>query len=482
MTRLDGQDDATGGGAEAPEETGPGVAAGRGRSDMRAERMATSPRTGRGASAPAPWSRVARSGVVAWILCAAAVARGDGEDARLDALVAEALASHPAVDRARQELAAAEEVPSQRRALPDPMLEVAVQNIPTQDWNLDSSPMSGVQIGLVQAIPFPGKLQRRQRVASAQVEVVAAELAGTEAEVALQVRRAYWRLCFAQRAEAITAENVEVLDDLVDVVTARFSVGGAPQQDVLQVQVAHSRVRALLLERQQATLSQARALNRAVGRAPDADAPPTGDPPGGGGVELAPEPWLVRAEQANPAILASTRSVAAARASVESAEYERWPDLRVAAGYRFRQRVPGDPTNGSDMIGASVGITLPVFLRLRENARVREEGLRADAAASRLEDVRLAVRTELLQALDAVGRLDAQLQLYESELLPEADQALDASIGDYQVGRVELVSVLGNWEAQLEALLTHQYLLTQRAERLAEALALVGDVGRGDDS
>ncbi|HHH30137.1 MAG TPA: hypothetical protein ENK57_17585 [Polyangiaceae bacterium] len=45
--------------------------------------------------------------------------------ASLDALVAEALAHHPALERARHEASASWEVPSQVGALPDPVFSVA---------------------------------------------------------------------------------------------------------------------------------------------------------------------------------------------------------------------------------------------------------------------------------------------------------------------------------------------------------------------
>jgi outer membrane protein TolC len=128
------------------------------------------------------------------------------------------------------------------------MLSVAVQNLRTDKPSLDGSPMSGIEIGLKQDIPFPGKLIRRSEVATEMARASDRSVKEEANLIALHVGEAYWRLHFAERAEGIALENEKVLGSLASTVLGRFSVGRGAQQDALQAQVAHGRARALVEE------------------------------------------------------------------------------------------------------------------------------------------------------------------------------------------------------------------------------------------
>lgn len=417
-------------------------------------------------------------GFPAWLfltlfLAGAAHAQAKHPVESVSALVSEALRIHPALEGARLEARAAHDVPSQAGALPDPMFSVSMQNLPLDRPALDRSPMTGIVFGVSQTIPFPGKLGRREATSSARAAVADRETELTRAMVALAVRRAYWRLHFAEKALDITTESERLIDTLTEAVHARFAVAQAAQQDALQAQLADSRVRADLQQRRQALKSAQRALNGAVGRPPRASFGRTRAPP----KKQRPrdrKTLYARAIKQNPAIVAARARIDTAQRSIAEAERDRLPDFTVGVGYRLRQSVPGDLTRGADMLSATVGVTLPVWIGRKQNARVRETHDRHAGKLAEYKAVELDVLTRLEQELDALDRLDAQIELYRREVLPQADEALDASITDYQFARVDFNSVLQNWEAELDADLAFQKLLAERAERLAVVDFLTG--------
>lgn len=357
--------------------------------------------------------------------------------------------------------------------MPDPILMASVQNVPFDDPRLNASAMTGILFTLSQTVPFPGKLGRRADVARADISVSEKELAATRLAVAVAVGRAYWRLHFAERAELIARESERAMNSLANAVHARFSVAEAAQQDALQSEVTHSRVRALVARRHQAVVSARRELLAAVGR------PPTDQL----GVTIGPPlvvPKLDRrkllrlARERNPDLAVSAARERVSGRRIREAERDRLPDLMVAVGYRLRFEAKGDPTQGADMGVVTIGSTLPVWGGAKQSARVREERHRLEESRAATRAIALDVETEVQQQIDAVERLGTEIAIYEKELLPEADQALDASIEDYVVAKVELVSVLSNWEAQLNARLDYERLLAERAERLETLKALVG--------
>ena len=391
----------------------------------------------------------------------------------VDALVAEALDNHPVLDRARHEASASWEVPSQVGALPDPVFSVAAQNIRFDEPGLNTSAMSAIQFGLLQGVPYPGKLAARRDAAKAAAAAQDVRVQAIETQIALNVRRAYWRLSYAQAAVRITRQNERVLNTLTNAVIARFSVAQAAQQDTLQAQTAHSRLRAQLRRRQQIVVSARRLLNRAVGRADHLAIGAVAPPPQEVGDAPSRKALGDALRTHNPDLALGRAGVRTASAVVDAAEQDRWPDFFAGVSYRLRLSTPGDMTQGADMFGVTVGVTLPVWTSWKQNARVRQTRAQRRAADDALVDAELAVSTALATAIDEVERLNREIELYVREVLPQADAALNASIEDYTFAEVGFVSLLQNWQMELDAQLMLARLRTDRAERLAEIDALV---------
>jgi outer membrane protein TolC len=391
----------------------------------------------------------------------------------LEALVREAIQRHPQLRSARRSAAAAWQVPPRVGSMPDPTFMVAVRNFRIDRPGLTTDSMSGVELGLAQDLPFPGKLRRRSAVAGAEAQAADREVGLTQAAVALRVRRAYWELFLAEQAERITSENEKVLDTVTEIVITRFTLGQVAQQDAYQAQVAQSRVRAQLEERKQAAVSARRGLNSAVGRPPNADLPPTSAPPEPPALDR--DQALRAAQERSPSVALDRARAVAAQRAVSEATWDRWPDFQLGAGFMFRGVVPGDPTSGTDMFGVSLGLTLPVWLWRKQNARVRETRQLLGAAEANVDASLLEATTELQMALDAIERLDREIVLYRNDVIPQADRALVSSTADYQVGKTTFVSLLQNWQALLDAQLDLERLRAERAERLAAVRALTGE-------
>ncbi len=137
--------------------------------------------------------------------------------------------------------------------------------------------------------------------------------------------------------------------------------------------------------------------------------------------------------------------------------------------------MPGDPALGDDFWTASVGITLPwVYQRQTvqeevRGARAGRTAAEADLAALRNE---LAARVEELVV--EVQRLDEQIALVETALLPQAEGALASSWAAYETGKVEFLTVLDNQLNLYNLHLQRSRLLSDRRKTVAELEYVVG--------
>ncbi len=397
------------------------------------------------------------------------------EELSLSALVEEALQNHPSLSVTQHAAEAAARVPSQVGALPDPVIALNISNLRIDDPSLSSSPMSGVQLAVQQAVPFPGKLGRRRKVSEAGATTARTVNRLQEIAVIREVKVAYWDYTYAHAAETITRQNLSILDTLVNVANSRVAVGQGAQQDVLKAQVALGQLRDLLLIREQQTGTAVERLSIAVGREPGLPlpiSPPTTAPPPPPSLELSS--LLEELEETNPQLQVRDSIVQRTKASVREARHDLWPDFVFAGAYRFRGTVPGDASDGADMFSISVGLSVPLYAGSKQKQRIAENRQIDLQARAKVQDTRLTVQFEARRLWDELQRLDGQEKLYRQEILPQANMALEASITEYQVAKVGFFSVLDNWRRLFDSEITHERILADRSIRVAELEAVVG--------
>jgi outer membrane protein TolC len=85
--------------------------------------------------------------------------------------------------------------------------------------------------------PFPGTLALKGEIAAQSVEAAWEDLQIVRRNALTDIRKAFWNLVYVQRAQAITAEMVELLQHLEGVATSRYESGKTSYQDVVKVSI-----------------------------------------------------------------------------------------------------------------------------------------------------------------------------------------------------------------------------------------------------
>jgi len=391
----------------------------------------------------------------------------------LSDLLTEAAQKHPAIQSARASADAAAERPSQAGALPDPIIGVDVANFRLDDPTLGSSPMAGILFRFKQGVPFPGKLSHRKRRATAEARVSAEVAAAVASDVTVRVKSRYWALSGAVAIERITAQNVAVLEELIDVANSRFAVGMGAQQDVLQLQAALSELSAQLIQRQQESRNAQRELQVAVGREAGSE------PINTARFEdtYAPDPTaqlVLGAAQFNPDLAVQVARVLAAEESVAEARFDRLPDFALGGGYRLRQPIDNGISDGGDMFFLALDISLPLYSGAKQNRRLAETRSRLVAAQYAEKNLRLQIGLVTRNLNDEIHRVRNQIELYQDEVIQQERFALDAAVSDYSVANVDFQAVFANWQALLRDEIKLEKLTATLGARFAELEFVVG--------
>jgi len=396
----------------------------------------------------------------------------------LEDAVALAVAGNPglAAMQARAEAMAA--IPSQAGSLPDPMLSLNAMNLPTDTFDLDQEPMTQLQIGIQQALPFPGKLGLKERAAEFDADAAASNVDETRLHLVQLVRQAWWQIYYLDRALEIVSRNQDLLRQFVQIAQTKYTVGEGLQQEVLLAQVESSRLIDRRIELQGARRQQAARLNALLDRSADAAVvlPEQVDERLAG---LQPEQELYsRAEAGRPLLEQKRHEIEAARTRHDLARRDRYPDFTLGATYGFRE---GDNANGSaraDLASLMLGVSLPLYAGRKQDRAIDQRSSELLQKQYALQDEFARVRAEISAAHADYRRAVEQVELYRTGILPQARQTVASMLSGYQVNKVDFLNLvraqvtLYDYETQYWKSFSEAH---QALARLAEAVG--GEVG-----
>ncbi len=405
---------------------------------------------------------------VASFLLVSQAAAEEPPELSLPDLVREALESNPDVRTARRMVEARRARVPQAGALPDPMLMYGVMNEgrPVPFQTLGTAGFSEVYVGVSQDIPYPGKRGLREKVADEEASAAGWAHEAVRRRVASEVAQAYYDLYAVHAGLAIVERYLQLLDQLVKVARARYAVGQATQQDVLDAEVELSRLeerRSLLVQRLGVVeASITRLLDRTEPSPLGPPAPVTRTP-----LALSLEEALARAQERSPVLKERESLAAAGGRKVDLARRERLPDLGVNFVYHNRGELDPYWTFGGTL-------TLPIYRGRKQDKAAEEAAADHGGARNALDAARAMVRYEVTDAHLMASTADRLLRLYDEGILKQARLSLDSALAQYQVGKVDFVTLITSWRRLLDYDLTYHEQLAEHERAVARLAVHVG--------
>lgn len=391
----------------------------------------------------------------------------------LDAAVSQALANNPSLAEINARAEAIAAVPSQAGSLPDPTLSVEMLNLPADSFDFREDFMTMVDVGLSQTVPFPGKLALKEQAAGLEAEAAAQTVEEARLRLVRDVKLRWWELFYLERTLHILADTETSLRDVIRTVQARYRVGEAPQQDVLQAQLELSKLGEERLIHTAMHHREVARLNALL------DRPPTslfdlayGELPALPEM-LAEEQLDEAAEQGRPLLNQKRRSVDAAQSRVELAKKDYYPDLTFSAGYAFRDRAPNGE-NRSDFVRFGVSLNLPVYAGRKQAKAVdqqRSEWLREKYA---LQDALRKVQADIAATLSDYRRAKDHYALLRHEIIPLAEQTVASLRANFEVGKASMADLLRASASLRNAEIQAWQAYAQAQQALAKLTAAAG--------
>ncbi|VAW38201.1 Heavy metal RND efflux outer membrane protein, CzcC family [hydrothermal vent metagenome] len=392
----------------------------------------------------------------------------------LEKAVTIAMHNNPGLAAIQARYEAMSAVPSQRGSLPDPVLGLAVLNLPTDTLSLDQENMTQIQVGLTQRLPFPGKLELREKTADLEAEAVGQQVKEARLRLQSNVKIVWWDVFYLQQALDIVRSNQELLRSTVASTRTKYEVGKGLQQDVLLAQLELSK----LMDREMALvnrLNKKKADLRALLELPASarcfalPRPARTKLP-----VLSPERALqARAVRFRPILQSLQKQRDAARERIKLADKDYYPDFTAGAAYGFRQDMP-DGRRRADFVSFKLSMNLPVWSNSKQDKAVAQKTSEALSLSHKLRAMEDRVQAEVSRELSEYDSARQQSRFYENSIIPQAEQTATAMLKGYQVNKVDFLNVVRAQLALYNYKITYWRMLSRGFKALAALEAATG--------
>ena len=353
----------------------------------------------------------------------------------LDEIEQIALAENPEIHVAARKVSMAEAHVPTTGNLDDPQFMVRNWQVPlNKPWDYNAAQN---MLMLSQSLPGPGKRALETTIAKSDVTEAKDELELVRLRIRVEVRKAFFDLLLAQEELQIHDQHVDIARQAIEAARIKYTVGKVPQQDVLKVQLAMTRLEEHMIRfDRDAEVARAQ-MNTLLGRDPATPIRVEGD--FGVGAELPAGKQLEQLSlQLRPDLKEAQAAAQKSRNEQSLANKAFVPDFNIAGGYMLMPT--GNNPRNNYMIEGSV--TLPWLNRHKHNAEVNESGVKVTEQDAEVAAMRNAVFGQIEEALAEARAAQRLARVYHDSLEPQAKSTLHAAVIAYENNQTDLLDLL----------------------------------------
>jgi len=365
-------------------------------------------------------------------------------DGNLEQLLDQAMEANPEISAINFQIKALTEKEIFVQKLMDPMIAIEYSNVPYDTWKLDENPMSGIQLKLMQTIPFPSKNSKRKAVVESEGQIKKQELAELKLQLKDKLKKAYFQLGLNRELKEISLKHIALLEDLIETIINKYEIGKSAQSDILRMTLMKEKLLDDLgdfdrEEREiQATLNSV--LNRNVKTFISTEELELDL-----NIEIDFDELLTIAINNRPLLKKIKETSNMKRLILKSSQRERLPDITLWAGYRIRQ----DIGTMENVDFATVGISFPIPLDLkgRTKAKMNNAKFMEKAVDENYNNVLNTISEMLIMATSGLERQHSKIINYNLNLIPNAEKVFQSELKSYETGRANFADL---YQAQLQ--------------------------------
>ena len=381
-------------------------------------------------------------------------------------LIYYAIEHNPDIRAAYEQWVAEKYTIPQASALPDPAVTAGYIELIGND--LLEEPLQGLQnIGLVQAIPFPGKLYFRGKIAGINAKRADAEHRATSFTIISELKRKYYQLYFINQSTNIYQANKKTLEDMMRLAETRQVQGKASEQDALLAETEIARIDMQLIILVQEHESVTADINNLLNRKLDI---PIKTP-----THLVVTPLNYNSDQLNdlikvgsPELTVRKREVEKGRANIKLSQMDYFSDIELEAD-KLR-----DIKLNADGYQVALKASFPLYFMNKQSKAVKESVARYNVS---IEDFQLAYQSlgfRVRNAFLIIQRSNQLIRLLEHTIIPKARETFMASKKSYLDSQVDFLTFFNNLATLQKSELEFEAELVRREKNITQIEEVIG--------
>lgn len=355
---------------------------------------------------------------------------------------------------------------------PDPMFRTEFEDITGNGNRYVPDTVGRIKYTVEQTIPLWGKLGLQRKVATAEADAAAEQRRIVENELVARIKVVFANAYATQEAIRINEELLDTIAAIALVAQSRYAQGQGNQQDAVTAEVERGRLQADLArldgDRQTWNAQMNALLNRPIAAplAPPQTLRPVPPPE-----SIALDQLIERTQRANPQLRMDEARITADERGAELVRRNWYPDLTLGVSV-FDENSNNDREFGG--YEAMVSFAIPLQWGLRR-AQEGEAVARLAASRARRQATEVDLQSQIEAAYWALVSAQRGEHILRDVNIPQTKVVLQSALASYQLGRVDLPTLLLAEQAVLRVALDRINLLIEQQVRLAEIERAIGE-------
>lgn len=358
------------------------------------------------------------------------------------------------------------------KAWDDPMLYAGVMNLPL-NFSFTGDMMTMKQIGIQQNFSVGKKYSLKSAVAQKEYESSGYTVLAQQLLLIKMVKQQYFDL-YAIEKNIVTMQNsIEAMKNYFNIANSRYSIGQGTQQDVFKAQVELTKMQQELIKMESTREDMIAIFNTLLYR-DKGDSVEVPSEIRFQVIDLAMDSLMTEAFANNPMLLSTKTMVGKDSASYQLAKASKIPDFNANLWYGQRQGLNPDGSKAKDMLGLTIGITLPIYSKQKQNPLIAESAFNIQKSQSQLEATQNEIELMIHHALIDAAKNEKLISLYEKQLIPQATANLNAGITGYQQNKIDFMTFSDNFISLYNFRLEYEQAIADYMKAIAELEMLTG--------
>ena len=312
--------------------------------------------------------------------------------------------------------------------LPTPTIRTGFLNVPVDSLTFEADPMTQTLIGVRQMIPPRGTRAAMSAKHDQLRQSFAHRASFAAKEAKLNTRMTWLEAHYLHQEITLTSQALLLLQNLSDVVRARYATGDELQPAVIAADLELNRLKSRLIDTRRREFETLARLQRLTGRVQeftiDEKLPQWRNIPE---VEHVIAVLLV-----HPRVRIVDSLIAVENAEVQLSESEYRPEWHIDLSYSVRDGIGSSGDSRSDFASASISFSLPIAAKPRNDLMLQAAQANADAAQQMRLEVLRDMRSEISIAYSDWNRLSERSKLLNEAILPQSQNHAQAALKAYQ--------------------------------------------------